>query len=104
MCLEQMLLRDNEEEYLKLMDRKAKKTPDELNDDASTVASSDDGIASTVESKVQDVHESMNTRRKVQKIPDPCARTAQKIPDPCARNGVEEKKLQELADPCAIKS
>merc|ERR1712113_912127 len=77
MCHEQMLLRDNEEEYLKLMDQRAKKTPDELNDDASTVASSDDGIASTVACKLQDVHESKNTSRKAQKIPDPCARTVQ---------------------------
>lgn len=104
MCLEQMLLRDNEEEYLKLMDRKAKKTPDELNDDASTVASSDDDIASIVESKVKDVHESKNTSRKMQKIPDPCARTVQKIPDPCARNVAEETKPEELLDPCASKS
>merc|ERR1712157_445046 len=93
MCLEQMLLRDNEEEYLKLMDRKAKKTPDELNDGASTV-----------ESKFQDVHESKNMSRKMQKIPDPCARTVQKIPDPCARNGAEETKPEELGDPCASKS
>merc|ERR1712048_179651 len=104
MCHEQMLLRDNEEEYLKLMDQKAKRTTNELNDDASTVASSDDGIASTVASKVQDVHESKNMSRKVQKIPDPCARAVQKIPDPCARNGAEETKLQDLVDPCARKS
>jgi len=74
------MLSQGEEGLQKLME--------EPDDDASTVASSCDDVASTVLS------------RKVQQVPDPCARNVvkelkhQKAPDPCARHVDEEPKAE----------